>query len=215
MKMTEVPGAEIALRAVELKARFEDDGWFENDYELRTIYRDWDYDPKNVQANEHGVVKVEPVFETYLECSDTFFWGSADAELLTEENFGLLMKTIHDLMPYVKAAQVLDSEASERNAELRKQAYEAYNEDHPDKSDANFWNQHGNATQYKAPKGEDAYRSSRIRGCVSDLFAARSRKMRPQGAAYKVRYPEELWGLFNAAGPEREVGLGNPRKPGE
>lgn len=50
-----------------------------------------------------------------------------------------------------------------------------------------------------------------IYGC--DLFAARVRKMRPQGAAY----PDErsLWPLFDACGPERKTGLGNPYKPGE
>ncbi len=41
------------------------------------------------------------------------------------------------------------------------------------------------------------------------LFAARVRQMRPQGASY----PGEaaLWALFDACGPERAVGLGNPR----
>lgn len=44
-----------------------------------------------------------------------------------------------------------------------------------------------------------------------ELYAARVRGMRPQGAAY----PKEaaVAALFDACGPEREVGLGNPRKP--
>lgn len=44
------------------------------------------------------------------------------------------------------------------------------------------------------------------------LFAARMRKMRPQGAAYPQE--KELWPLFDAAGPERETDslpFGNPR----
>lgn len=41
-----------------------------------------------------------------------------------------------------------------------------------------------------------------------NLFAARIRKMRPQGAAYPP--DKELWPLFDAAGPVREIGLGNP-----
>lgn len=45
-----------------------------------------------------------------------------------------------------------------------------------------------------------------------NLFAARLRKDRPQGAAYPS--DERLWPLFDACGPEREVGLGNPYKPG-
>lgn len=50
-----------------------------------------------------------------------------------------------------------------------------------------------------------------LEGCA--LFAARMNKMRPQGAAYpKCR---ELWPLFDACGPEREISIGNPYRPGE
>lgn len=41
------------------------------------------------------------------------------------------------------------------------------------------------------------------------LWCARQRGMRPQGAYYK-HLPEALWPLFDAAGPERGVGLMNP-----
>jgi hypothetical protein len=44
------------------------------------------------------------------------------------------------------------------------------------------------------------------------LFVCRKRGERPQGACYP---PKELWPLFDACGPEREVGLGNPYKPGQ
>lgn len=60
----------------------------------------------------------------------------------------------------------------------------------------------------------------------STLFCARLRKMRPQGAAYpfsSFTIPEcdpqdletyqKVWNLFDAAGPEREVGTFNPRHP--
>lgn len=63
------------------------------------------------------------------------------------------------------------------------------------------------------------------------LYCARKRNMRPQGAYYKYLdvydykkdQPRELnkeatakmYKLFNDAGPEREVGLGNPYAPGE
>lgn len=50
--------------------------------------------------------------------------------------------------------------------------------------------------------------------CGSDLFCARKRKCRPQGACYTY-YPEEYWHLFDECGEERETGLGNPYKPGE
>ncbi len=47
-----------------------------------------------------------------------------------------------------------------------------------------------------------------------DLFCARVREMRPQGACYGY-YDEKNWPLFNACGPERETGFGNPYAPGE
>lgn len=43
-----------------------------------------------------------------------------------------------------------------------------------------------------------------------DLFVCRIRGERPQGAAYPKA--PELWPLFDACGPERKTGLGNPRK---
>ncbi len=50
-----------------------------------------------------------------------------------------------------------------------------------------------------------------IAGC--DLFICRANKSRPQGAAYPDE--RELWPLFNACGPERRTGVGNPYTPGE
>ena len=44
------------------------------------------------------------------------------------------------------------------------------------------------------------------------LFCARVRGMRPQGAYYKYFDPYEAE-LFNACGPERETGFGNPLTP--
>ena len=62
---------------------------------------------------------------------------------------------------------------------------------------------------------EDCKAVDRILGSLHacDLFAARIRQMRPQGAAYPKN--RDLWPLFDACGPERETGFGNPRKPGE
>lgn len=45
---------------------------------------------------------------------------------------------------------------------------------------------------------------------LTSLFTCRVNKCRPQGAAYPKH--EILWDLFDACGPEREVGLGNPKK---
>lgn len=43
------------------------------------------------------------------------------------------------------------------------------------------------------------------------LFCARVGKLRPQGALYDLLDPS-LWPLFDACGPPRQVGIGNPRK---
>lgn len=48
-----------------------------------------------------------------------------------------------------------------------------------------------------------------------DLFVARLRGERPQGAAYPPKELSALWPLFDACGPERSKGHGNPYAPGE
>lgn len=48
----------------------------------------------------------------------------------------------------------------------------------------------------------------------TDLWISRKRCERPQGAYYTY-IDEQYWPLFNACGPEREVGSGNPYRPGE
>lgn len=89
-----------------------------------------------------------------VNCSDLFYWASADSEDVTPENISELEK--------------------------------AY-------SDAKAACEHG-------------------RIYAQSLFACRMRKMRPQGACYKS-YPAEMWPLFDACGPEREVTPGNTPKP--
>lgn len=44
----------------------------------------------------------------------------------------------------------------------------------------------------------------------AELFAARVRGERPQHAAYPKPEYAALWPLFDACGPDRPVGLGNP-----
>lgn len=61
---------------------------------------------------------------------------------------------------------------------------------------------------------EQAYRDCLAVGaarCTAELYAARRRGMRPQGAAYPVVPAAQA--LFNACGPKRTLGLGNPRQP--
>lgn len=63
---------------------------------------------------------------------------------------------------------------------------------------------------------EQAYTDAKAAGdlCHADLlWVARQRGMRPQGAYYKY-FKKGMWSLFDACGPEREVGLGNPYAPG-
>lgn len=50
-----------------------------------------------------------------------------------------------------------------------------------------------------------------IIGC--ELFACRMSGTRPQGAAYPKN--RDLWPLFDACGPEREIDICNPYRPGE
>lgn len=90
----------------------------------------------------------------YVDCSDAFFWGSADAEELTPETLPILQQAAADL------------EAA----------------------------------------GADNHH-------LDHLFAARVRKMRPQGACYEFYDEPALRAMFDACGPERVTGLGNPHPP--
>lgn len=97
----------------------------------------------------------DDILSVSVECSDVFFWGSADVEPLTVKNIDLFEATY--------------AECEDR--------FGKYNAEH-----------------------------------ATELFCARARNTRPQGAFYKYLSPE--WAeLFNAAGPERETGLGNPYTP--
>lgn len=62
---------------------------------------------------------------------------------------------------------------------------------------------------------EQAVSDAREAGDIGNghyLWVARQRKMRPQGAFYKY-FKEGIRPLFDACGPEREVGFGNPEAP--
>ena len=62
---------------------------------------------------------------------------------------------------------------------------------------------------------EDARAASPTFGTIwaPHLFIARKLGQRPQGAAYPSE--QALWPLFDACGPKRETGFGNPYEPGE
>lgn len=60
-------------------------------------------------------------------------------------------------------------------------------------------------------KGRDQGSSEaewRYEAYAKELFCARVRKMRPQGAAYPK--DPKMWSLFDACGPEREIDILNP-----
>lgn len=207
MKATEVPGAEIALRFVVAKHSWP--GEVDGDYNSTTYStskwnnetRDWD--------------KTDGHFETYINCSDTFFWGSSDAEELTDENFHLFEQTIADLKPFYKQFDKEWSDALKAESEPLAEAYKAWEAAHPNhKSEEIYWRNDPEFKRIKAPSDAALRKRRGVEAALEDLFASRSRKLRPQGACYS-RYPEEVWHFFNEAGPERETGFGNPYKPGE
>ncbi|MFL1904800.1 hypothetical protein ACJWDR_37705 [Streptomyces tauricus] len=69
------------------------------------------------------------------------------------------------------------------------------------------------------PALERAYADLKAVGAeefTAELYAARQRGMRPQGAAYPSKTHEswrQVSALYDACGPERELGLGNPKAP--
>ena len=69
------------------------------------------------------------------------------------------------------------------------------------------------------PVLEQAYADLKAVGAeefTAELYAVRQRGMRPQGAAYPSD-THESWrkvsALYDACGPERAIGVGNPKKP--
>lgn len=167
MKYSELPGAEVALHFAALKSKWP--GELDDEYN-KTVIRNNKYNHET-----KGWDNIGPHFVTFVDCSDTFSWGCADAEEVTEDNIHILEETMEELSPY----------------------YDKFIEE---------WD------SSKVDMKETA-KWQKVDVALSDLFCARVRKLRPQGACYK-RYPEELWPLFNAAGPERETGYGNPYAPG-
>ena len=88
-------------------------------------------------------------------------------------------------------------------------------------SDVFFWggSDAEEITQEKLPELERAYddlKAVEAEEFTAELYAARIRRMRPQGAAYPSD-THESWrrvaGLYDACGPERVIDMGNPKKP--
>lgn len=130
-------------------------------------YRDYEPSPDGYSAPP--IPLPDGILYLSVNCSDTFDWGSADAEDITVDNFPLFVQTVDEIEPLV----------DEIPSGISDEQYERY--------------------LYS------------LRSTVADLFAARVRKMRPQGACYS-RYPVATWFLFDECGPERLTGFGNPYK---
>ncbi len=61
-------------------------------------------------------------------------------------------------------------------------------------------------------KDGEFYKETHLERVTPAIFCCRVRGMRPQGACYNEQYyPKIVWPLFDAAGPERQTGLGNPK----
>lgn len=200
MQDREKVGAEIALAALRIAS-----GMDQAEEALTVQYRDGHWD----EATDVWVKDEEGHYVTWLDCSDTFFWGAGDAEELTEENFHIFEEVVAELKPLREAAVArVRGEEGKQLAAVRQEAYEKWVSEHPD--DKSGW---GKSPEFEALRENEIY-PYRF-APVGDLFAARVRSMRPQGAAYKVRYDKSIWPLFDACGPEREIGMGNPRAIGD
>lgn len=74
-------------------------------------------------------------------------------------------------------------------------------------------------TRETLPELERAYadlKAVQAEEFTAELYAARLRRMRPQGAAYPSDTHEswrKVYALYDACGPERAIDVGNPKKP--
>jgi len=105
------------------------------------------------------------------------------------------------LVPYVNANDLLAwgcADATEITPENFEQLKQAFTD----------------CAQAAAAAGLDEHLAIVMSGAA--LFSCRVANMRPQGAAYPDKeYFTALRPLFDACGPERPVGLGNPYAPGD
>lgn len=153
-------------------------------------------------------------YEVRVDCSDTFWWGTEDFEAVTPETWPTFVATLGDLKAHYEQTRRTYEQALRVASEARTAAFAAYREAHPDRSERDHWDANGNPIHYTAPTiDEGAPHPNRLAPVLTDLYAARVRHERPQGACYAA-YPRQLWPMFDAVGPEREVGIGNPYAPG-
>ena len=203
MKDFDASGADIVLAVLRLTANWHD---IQASIQYRWATEEWD-------DTLAGMAEIEPRYMTSLNCSDTFFWGTSDHEEVTHHNLDILEATVAELKPLWLTARIADNAVYQLEKAERAQVYADWKTANPDSLDAAGWRTSVEFAEL-AERYRALYRAKGFSGAVADLFAARSRQERPQGACYSG-YDRSIWSLFDACGPEREVGLGNPYVPGE
>lgn len=200
MDLTKLPGAEIALKVKWLTHKLDVGDYFTTYYSESK----WDDDA-------HESRPAEPHFVTYANCSDVFWWGSSDSEDITDENILVLRDTIDEMTVLYKARSKIenDPEFKQLYFEETHATYLAHVAECPTTTPDGKHSNSNQCSPWKPGATEHTMYAYQYETNISELFAARVRGMRPQGACYKG-YPKDLWPLFDACGPERETGMGNP-----
>jgi hypothetical protein len=135
------------------------------DFIVRVLNIFWKYD---IHGDLHWNVRDGKVaFEA--NCSDLFWWGTADFEEITPENIHVLEQAFVDIRTACGKTDLPE----------------------------------------QTPDGIRVV--SKLDYYGPDLFAARIRGMRPQGAVYREDN-KDIWPLFDACGPVRDAGLLNPKE---
>lgn len=197
---TTLPGAGLALEVKYLTRSMDVGDHFTTHYSEHK----WDDDT-------HNFVPDEPHFITYANCSDVFWWGSSDSEEITDENIRVLRDTIAELTVLYVARSKIESDPEFKRLAFEETSavYAAHVAECPlTTPDGKHENDRG-CSRWTPGATEHKMYAYQYQTNIAELFAARVREMRPQGACYKG-YPKDLWPLFDACGPERETGMGNP-----
>lgn len=199
--MTDIEGTDIMAKVVKLLTNDSPEFMrqvapsflYQNTIDEDFIYLDAAW---QVETLYHGVHTVIHPLDSLL------IWGAGDAIEVTDSTYPLLVEAYVEILPSYLAARIADDQMWKRHHVQCAEAAQDYR-----------WAHNDNMEGYEAPKAGRVTAPLYARD-VANLFACKVMRMRPQGAAYSY-IPEDLWDLFDEAGPERAVGFGNPSAPGE
>jgi hypothetical protein len=177
VKDVDAPGADIVLAVLRITANWSE---IQSSIRYRWATEEWNEDLGRV-------ADIDPRYVTSLYCSDTFYWGGGDEEEVTRDTLGTLESTVAELKPLWQAAKTADKELARVEAGERRVAHAAWKAANPDDRD-----EHGNTPgwarsvefQEIANRYRSLYKAPGFSVAVPHLFAARSRRQRPQGACY-------------------------------